>query len=215
MVYCSDQTYCSLKKAAQIAGVRPDNVRVLPTRSSDAFALSPDTPRAAMAADVPAGRVPLYLCATVGTTPSTAVDPLRGLCAAVAEHGVGVRVDAAYTGSACICPEFRHLFDGVEAVDSFSFNAHKWLFTAMDCCCLWVKQPQHLVDAFATNHEYLRNKATESKKVVDYKGWQIALSRKFRALKLWMMLRSYGTTNLRAQNARWPNPKSTVEISCD
>ncbi|CAL9059986.1 unnamed protein product [Musa banksii] len=197
VVYCSDQTHCALKKAAQIAGIHPDNIRALRTRRSDAFGLCPETLRSALADDVSEGLVPLYLCATVGTTSSTAVDPLRGLCEVAAEHDIWVHVDAAYAGSACICPEFRHFIDGVEGADSFSFNAHKWFFTTLDCCCLWVKEPQHLVNALSTNPEYLRNKATESKKVVDYKDWQIALSRRFRSLKLWMVLRSYGVANLR------------------
>ncbi|URE15633.1 Tyrosine DOPA decarboxylase [Musa troglodytarum] len=197
VVYCSDQTHCALKKAAQIAGIRPDNIRALPTRQRDAFGLCPEMLGAALAADVAEGLVPLYLCATVGTTSSTAVDPLRGLCEVAAEHDIWVHVDAAYAGSACICPEFRHFIDGVESASSFSFNAHKWFFTTLDCCCLWVKEPQHLVNALSTNPEYLRNKATESKKVVDFKDWQIALSRRFRALKLWMVLRSYGVANLR------------------
>ncbi|WOK97091.1 tyrosine/DOPA decarboxylase 2-like [Canna indica] len=199
VVYCSDQTHCSLKKAAHIAGIRQENIRALPTLRSDAFALSPNTLRAAvagLAADIAAQLVPLYLCATVGTTPSGAVDPLRGLCTVAAEQGIWVHVDAAYAGSACICPEFRHFIDGVEGVDSFSLNAHKWFFTTLDCCCLWVKQPQHLVDALATTHEYLRNGPTEAKAVIDYKYWQITLSRRFRALKLWMVLRRYGVSNL-------------------
>ncbi|WOL08946.1 hypothetical protein Cni_G17699 [Canna indica] len=197
VVYSSDQTHCALKKAAQIAGIHPDNIRALPTRRSDAFGLSAKTLRAAVAADVVAGLVPLYLCTTVGTTSSTAVDPLRELCEVAAESGMWVHVDAAYAGSACICPEFRHFIDGVEGADSFSFNAHKWFFTTLDCCCLWVKEPKHLVNALSTNPEYLRNVVTESKKVVDYKDWQIALSRRFRSLKLWMVMRSYGASNLR------------------
>nr|CAD1821559.1 unnamed protein product [Ananas comosus var. bracteatus] len=94
-------------------------------------------------------------------------------------------------------PRVPGFIDGVEGADSFSFNAHKWLFTTLDCCCLWVKDPDALVRALSTNPEYLRNRATESKSVVDYKDWQIALSRRFRALKLWMVLRSYGVANLR------------------
>ncbi|XP_072951960.1 tyrosine decarboxylase 1-like [Typha angustifolia] len=197
VVYGSDQTHCALKKAAQIAGIHPDNFRAIKTTRADAFGLSAAAFRAAMDADTAAGLVPLYLCATVGTTSSTAVDKLDELCVAAAERGVWVHVDAAYAGSSCICPEFRPYIDGVENANSFSFNAHKWFFTALDCCCLWVKEPGALVKALSTNPEYLRNKATESKQVVDYKDWQIALSRRFRALKLWMVLRSYGVANLR------------------
>ncbi|XP_020079854.1 tyrosine/DOPA decarboxylase 2-like [Ananas comosus] len=197
VVYGSDQTHCGLQKAAQIAGIHPANFRAVKTYKEDHFGLSPEALRRAVDADEAAGLVPLFLCATVGTTPSAAVDPLPGLCAAAAEKGMWVHVDAAYAGSACICPEFRGFIDGVEGADSFSFNAHKWLFTTLDCCCLWVKSPDALVRALSTNPEYLRNRATETKSVVDYKDWQIALSRRFRALKLWMVLRSYGVANLR------------------
>ncbi|GFP81203.1 tyrosine/dopa decarboxylase 5 [Phtheirospermum japonicum] len=113
------------------------------------------------------------------------------------EFGVWVHVDAAYAGSVCICPEYRHFIDGVEKAHSFSFNAHKWFLTTLDCCCLWVKEPGALVEALSTYPEYLRNKASETKQVVDYKDWQITLSRRFRSLKLWMVLRSYGVANLR------------------
>nr|A0A2H5AIY0.1 RecName: Full=Tyrosine decarboxylase 1 [Narcissus pseudonarcissus]AUG71932.1 tyrosine decarboxylase 1 [Narcissus pseudonarcissus] len=197
VVYGSDQTHCALQKAAQIAGIHPANFRAVRTFKSDAFGLNPEELRKVVSADVEAGLVPLYLCPTVGTTSSTAVDQLRGLCSVAEEHEMWVHVDAAYAGSACICPEFRHFIDGVEGATSFSFNAHKWFFTNLDCCCLWVREPQALINALSTNPEYLRNKATESQKVVDYKDWQIALSRRFRAMKLWMVMRSYGVANLR------------------
>ena len=197
VVYGSDQTHCALQKAAQIAGIHPANFRAVKTFKSDAFSLMPESLRLAVEADVEAGLVPLFLCPTVGTTSSAAVDWLPGLCSVAAEYGMWVHVDAAYAGSVCICPEFRHFIDGVEGATSFSFNAHKWFFTNLDCCCLWVKEPQALVNALSTNPEYLRNKATESKQVVDYKDWQIALSRRFRAMKLWMVMRSYGVANLR------------------
>ncbi|KAH9770948.1 Tyrosine decarboxylase 2 [Citrus sinensis] len=132
------------------------------------------------------GLIPLFLCATIGTTAITAVDPLKPLCDVAKQFGIWVHVDAAYAGSACIFPEFRHFIDGVEGADSFSLNAHKWFFATLDCCCLW-----------ATNPEYLKNKATESKPVVDYKDWQITLSRSFRSLKLWFVIRNYGMENLR------------------
>ncbi|KAF3792438.1 Tyrosine/DOPA decarboxylase 2 [Nymphaea thermarum] len=105
--------------------------------------------------------------------------------------------DIAYAGSACVCSEFRHFIDGVEDVNSFSMNAHKWFFTNLDCCCLWVRNHGALVKSLSANPEYLRNKATESKRVIDYKDWQIALSRRFRVLKLWLVLCSYGVTKIR------------------
>ncbi|KAL8504335.1 hypothetical protein ACS0TY_022895 [Phlomoides rotata] len=197
VVYGSDQTHSALQKAAQIAGIHRSNFRAVGTSKADAFALSARALREAIAADVESGLVPFYLCATVGTTSSAAVDPLAPLCAVAREFGIWVHVDAAYAGSACICPEYRYLIDGVESTDSFSFNPHKWLFTTIDSCCLWVKDPTALVKSLSTNPEYLRNKATESKQVVDYKDWQIVLNRRFRSVKLWFVLRSYGVVNLR------------------
>jgi tyrosine decarboxylase len=129
VVYCSDQTHFSFRKAARIAGIQRGHVREIQTSLEDMFALSPAALKAAVQADVDAGLIPLFLCATVGTTQTTAVDPIRGLCAVAATHGLWVHVDAAYAGSALVCPEFCHVVDGVEAVDSFSMNAHKWLTT--------------------------------------------------------------------------------------
>ena len=197
VVYGSDQTHCSLHKAAKIAGIHPNNVRSVKTTKSKAFALSPDSLRSAIISDKEAGLIPLYLCATVGTTSSGAVDPVGPLCDVAEDYGIWVHIDAAYAGSACICPEFRHFIDGVECANSFSFNPHKWLLTNLDCCCLWVKDPSALVNAFSTDSEYLKNTATDSKQVVDYKDWQVPLTRRFRAIKLWLVLRSYGVVNLR------------------
>ncbi|OUZ99267.1 Pyridoxal phosphate-dependent decarboxylase [Macleaya cordata] len=197
VVYASDQTHCALQKAAQIAGINPKNFRAIPTSKATEFGLSPNSLLSTILADIESGLIPLFLCATVGTTSSTAVDPIGPLCEVAKRYGIWVHVDAAYAGSACICPEFRHFIDGVEDADSFSLNAHKWFFTTLDCCCLWVKDPNALVKALSTNPEYLKNKATESKQVIDYKDWQIALSRRFRSMKLWLVLRSYGVANLR------------------
>lgn len=197
VVYGSDQTHSTLQKAAQIAGIHPENFRAIKTDVSTLFALSPDALRLSIQSDIEAGLIPLFLCATLGTTATTAVDPLNPLCDVAKEHNIWVHVDAAYAGSACICPEFRHFLDGIENANSFSLNAHKWLFTTLDCCCLWLKDPIALVKSLSTNPEYLRNKASDSTQVVDYKDWQIALSRRFRSIKLWLVLRSYGVANLR------------------
>nr|DAD46983.1 TPA_asm: hypothetical protein HUJ06_016920 [Nelumbo nucifera] len=182
VVYESDQSHCALQKAAQIAGIFLNN-----------FVSLRRSLRSAIQADIRARLIPLFLCATVGTISSTTVDPIAPLCTVAKEYGVRVHVDAAYVGSACICPEFRHFIDWVEDADSFSFIAHKWFFTTLDCCCLWVKDPSTFVKALSTSP----NKATESKQVIDYKDWQIALSCRFRAMKLWMVLWSYGVANLR------------------
>ncbi|GJM93010.1 hypothetical protein PR202_ga09522 [Eleusine coracana subsp. coracana] len=183
--------------AARVAGLRRDNIREV---RDDAFALSPAALEAAMRADADAGLVPLFLCATVGTTQTTAVAPVRELCAVAAAHGAWVHVDAAYAGAAFICPEFRHLADGVEAVDSFSVNAHKWLLANNDCCALWVKRPSLLTAALGTDHdEYILRggAAAEGHDVVDYKDWSVTLTCRFRALKLWLVLRCHAVEGLR------------------
>nr|POE49881.1 tyrosine/dopa decarboxylase 3 [Quercus suber] len=124
VVYASDQTHSAIQKAAQIAGIHPMNFRAIKTSKSTSYALSPDSLRSQVCEDVEAGLVPLFLCATVGTTSTAAIDPLESLCAVAKEYGMWVHVDAAYAGSACICPEFRHFIDGVEGANSFSLNAH-------------------------------------------------------------------------------------------
>ncbi|EHA8592043.1 putative Tryptophan decarboxylase TDC1 [Cocos nucifera] len=149
-----------------------------------------------MEADIAKGLLPLYLCATVGTTAVGAVDPLLELGKVANEYGVWYHIDAAYAGSSGICPEFRHYFDGVELAHSISMNPHKWFLTNMDCCCLWLRSPSALVDSLSTNPEILRNKASDARIVVDYKDWQIALSRRFRAMKLWVVIRRYGVAKL-------------------
>ena len=208
VVYCSDQTHFSFQKAARLAGIRRGNCREIPTCRESGFVLTATALQAAVAADEAAGRVPRFLCATVGTTPTAAVDPLRELCAAVEGRGVWVHVDAAYAGAACVCPEFRHAIAGAEAVDSFSTNPHKWLLANMDCCALWVARPAALVAALGTDDDVILKDAAAAGRpargdhhhhaAVDYKDWQVALSRRFRALKLWLVLRCHGVDGLRA-----------------
>ncbi|XP_062232603.1 tyrosine decarboxylase-like [Phragmites australis] len=201
VVYCSDQTHFSFQKAAHIAGIRRGNYREIRTTRESGFTLSPKALVAAVRTDEAAGRVPLFLCATVGTTPTAAIDPLRELCAAVAGHDLWVHVDAAYAGAACVCPEFRHAIAGAEAVHSLSTNPHKWLLANMDCCALWVWRPAALTTALGTDHDVIlkdpSSRDGHGTAVVDYKDWQVALSRRFRALKLWLVLRCHGVEGLR------------------
>ncbi len=198
VVYCSDQTHSTFTKAAKLAGITPCNIKSIPTNLDAAFSLSAVLLRKVVEADVAAGLVPLYICATVGTTSTTAVDPLEPLADMASEYGMWMHVDAAYAGSACICPEFRQYFNGIERVDSLSLSPHKWLLSYLDCCCLWVKSPKLLVKALSTNPEYLRNKVSESDSAVDYKDWQVGTGRKFKSLRLWLVLRSYGVANLQS-----------------
>ncbi|KAK5819187.1 phenylacetaldehyde synthase-like isoform X1 [Gossypium arboreum] len=196
VVYASDQMHSSLQKACQIAGIHPENCRLLKATSSTNYALSPEFLSETISQDLTIGLIPFFLCATVGTTSSTAVDPLLSLGKIAKSNGMWFHVDAAYAGSACVCPEFRHYIDGVEEADSFNMNAHKWFLTNFDCSALWVKDRSALVQALSTNPEYLKNKASQANMVVDYKDWQVPLGRRFRSLKLWMVLRLYGLENL-------------------
>lgn len=136
--------------------------------------------------------------AQIGTTSSTAVDPLLELGKIAKSNSIWFHVDAAYAGSACICPEYRGYMNGVEEADSFNMNAHKWFLTNFDCSALWVKDRSALIQSLSTNPEYLKNKASQENLVVDYKDWQVPLGRRFRSLKLWMVLRLYGLEKLQA-----------------
>ncbi|KAL9436183.1 hypothetical protein AB3S75_022272 [Citrus x aurantiifolia] len=196
VVYASDQTHSALQKACQIGGIHPQNFRVLKTDSSTNYSLSPDSLAEAISRDLTIGLIPFFLCATIGTTSSTAVDPLLALGNIAKSNGMWFHVDAAYAGSACICPEYRQYIDGVEEADSFNMNAHKWFLTNFDCSALWVKDRNTLIQSLSTNPEFLKNKASQANMVVDYKDWQIPLGRRFRSLKLWMVLRLYGLENL-------------------
>lgn len=176
VVYGSDQTHSAFEKAAQIAGIPRSNFRAVATNKADAFALTAEALREAIESDIESGLVPFFLCATIGTTASTAVDPLGVVGAVAKEYGIWVHVDGAYAVTACICPEFRHFIEGVEYTDSLSFNPHKWFLTGLDCCCLWVKQPSALVESLSTNPEILKNKASESNQVMAVRFPDIILS---------------------------------------
>jgi aromatic-L-amino-acid decarboxylase len=193
--YTSTQSHSSVEKAVRIAGLRPDQLRLVEV--DEGYAMRDDALAAAMAEDRAAGLTPFFVVATVGTTSSTALDPLVAIADACAEHGAWVHVDAAHAGSALVCPELRWIAAGVERVDSFAMNPHKWLFTNFDCDCFWVADRRALVGALTVLPEYLRNAATESGAVIDYRDWQVPLGRRFRSLKLWFVLRAYGVEGLR------------------
>jgi aromatic-L-amino-acid decarboxylase len=151
----------------------------------------------AIAADRAAGLRPTFVCAALGTTSSTAFDPQPRIAQICRQEGLWLHVDAAFAGSAAICPEFQSLQAGLEGADSYVFNPHKWLFTNFDCSCFYVADRAALIGALSILPEYLRNQATASGAVIDYRDWQVSLGRRFRALKLWFVLRSFGVENLR------------------
>ncbi|XBH97103.1 hypothetical protein VPH35_087383 [Triticum aestivum] len=195
-VYASNQTHSTFFKACRLTDFDPANLRSIPTGPETDYGLDPAKLLEIMHADFRASLVPTYICATVGTTSSNAVDPVGAVADVAAMFNAWVHVDAAYAGSACICPEFRHYIDGVEHVDSISMSPHKWLLTCLDCTCLWVRNTHRLTDALQMNPEYLKNDATESGMATDLKDMQVGVGRRFRGLKLWMVMRTYGTTKL-------------------
>ena len=195
-VYITAETHSSLAKAARVAGLGARALRTVDS-APGALTMSPDALAAALRADVAAGLRPVLVCPTVGTTGTGAVDPVRDVAEAAREHGVWVHVDAAWAGVAALCPEFRYLLDGAELVDSLCTDAHKWLLTAFDASLLWVRDGAALPAALSITPEYLRNVASESGAVVDYRDWQVPLGRRFRALKLWAVVHGTGLSGLR------------------
>lgn len=197
VVYVSGHTHSSMEKAARMAGLGAGAMRVVDSDPWTA-AMRPDALATAIEEDLAAGRRPVMVCATVGTTSTGAVDPVRAVGEVCARHDIWLHVDAAWAGAATVCPEHRGLIDGLELADSYCTDAHKWLLTAFECTLLWTRRPGVLTSALAVVPEYLRNAASESGAVVDYRDWQIPLGRRFRALKLWATLRWYGLEGLRA-----------------
>jgi aromatic-L-amino-acid decarboxylase len=205
VVYTTAQSNSSVEKAALLAGFGRDHFRTIPV--DDAFALRPDALQAALAADRAQGLVPCAIVATVGTTGVTACDPLEPIAALAREYGCWLHVDAAMAGSAMILPECRHLWTGIEAADSIVINAHKWLGAAFDCSLYYVRDVEHLVRVMSTNPSYLRT--PDDAQTINLRDWNIPLGRRFRALKLWTLIRAEGVAGLQARlrrdlaNARW------------
>ena len=196
VAYTSNQAHSSIAKAAKMAGMGEANLRLVDV--DEHYRMDPSALRRNVEADVAAGLQPCYVCATIGTTSSVAIDPVDRISEITREHGIWLHVDGAFAGAAAVCPEFRSMHQGVEHADSYTFNPHKWLFTNFDCNCLWVRDREHLVRTLTVMPEYLRNAASESGRVIDYRDWQVPLGRRFRALKLWFVLRFYGTEGLQA-----------------
>ncbi|MDB4888724.1 MAG: putative tyrosine decarboxylase, partial [Gemmatimonadetes bacterium] len=205
VVYVSSHSHSSVEKAALLAGIGRDNVRFIDV--DDHFAMKPDALEAAILADVAAGRRPCAIAATTGTTTTTALDPVAAIADIAKAHGVWLHVDAAMAGSAMILPECRWMWDGVEGADSIVLNAHKWLGVAFDCSVYYVRDSAHLVRVMSTNPSYLQS-AVDAK-VKNLRDWGIPLGRRFRALKLWFLIREQGVSGLQArlrrdlENAQW------------
>ncbi len=194
VAYCSTQTNSSMEKDVKIAGLGSDNLRQIDVDRN--FAMRPEALARQVEQDLKAGLIPCFVCATVGTTSSTAIDPIREIAGVCRDHNLWLHVDAAMSGTAALCPEFRFIQDGVELADSYTFNPHKWMFTNFDCNCFYVADRNHLIRTLSILREYLRNPATETGAVIDYRDWHIQLGRRFRALKLWFVIRHYGIEGL-------------------
>jgi aromatic-L-amino-acid decarboxylase len=194
VAYASTQTHSSLQKAAMIAGIGSSNLRMIEV--DDKFAMNPKALAQQITEDKRAGFTPAFVCATVGTTSSNAMDPIGEIAEVCRDHNLWLHVDAAMSGTAMLCPEFRRLQSGVELADSYNFNPHKWMFTNFDCNCFWVADRKALIQTLSILPEYLRNQATESGAVIDYRDWHIQLGRRFRSLKLWFVIRHYGVEGL-------------------
>jgi len=205
VVYVSAHSHSSVDKAALLAGFGRANVRTV--AHDAAYAMRPDALEDAVRADLDAGRTPCAVVATTGTTGTTAIEPVRAIAGVAGRHGLWLHVDAALAGSAMILPECRPLWDGIEGADSLVLNPHKWLGAAFDCSLYYVRDPQHLVRVMSTNPSYLRSAVDE--KVKNLRDWGIPLGRRFRALKLWCLIREQGVSGLQArlrrdiENARW------------
>jgi aromatic-L-amino-acid/L-tryptophan decarboxylase len=192
MVYCSEEAHSSVVKGAKIAGYGEENIRLI--SADENFAMKPEALEQAILGDLSKGLKPAAVCVTLGTTSSAGVDPLDQIGPLCKKHGVWLHVDAAYAGTAAILPEKRWIMKGVEYADSFVFNPHKWLLTNFDCSAYFVKDKKTLKKTFEIHPEYLKTGVDSV--VNNYRDWGIQLGRRFRSLKLWFVLRSYGVEGL-------------------
>jgi aromatic-L-amino-acid decarboxylase len=193
-VYCSGETHSATEKDAKVAGIGRKNIRKIAV--DDRFALRPEALEAAIRADLAEGARPACVVASLGTTGVGAMDPLRPIGEICRRYGVWLHVDAAWAGSALVLPEHRGMLDGIEHVDSFVFNPHKWMFTNFDCSAHYVRDPDALVRTLEILPEFLKTR--ERSQVIDYRDWSVPLGRRFRALKLWFVLRAYGVRGIQA-----------------
>lgn len=192
IIYCSSETHSSIEKDVKIAGFGRKNLRKITV--DEAFAMRPKVLEKLIKNDLEKGFKPTCVVATLGTTGSTAIDPLKPIAEICSKYHIFLHVDAAYAGTALLLPEMRDMIDGIEDVDSFVFNPHKWMFTNFDCSALFVQNKELLIRTFEIMPEYL--KTSEDKRVKNYRDWGIQLGRRFRALKLWFVIRSFGVKGL-------------------
>jgi aromatic-L-amino-acid decarboxylase len=191
-MYTSDQAHSSIEKAAIVLGIGQENIQKIP--SDDNYRMDVSELEAAIKNDIEQGMKPICVIATIGTTSTTSVDPVDKIVAICQKYHTWLHVDAAYGGSAAVIPEMRHLFKGWEQADSIIVNPHKWMFTPIDCSVLFCRRSEVLKQAFSLTPEYLRT--AEADEVKNYMDYGVALGRRFRSLKLWMIIRSLGTEKI-------------------
>jgi aromatic-L-amino-acid/L-tryptophan decarboxylase len=202
-IYCSGQVHTSIDRAIWVAGIGEDNLVRIPV-TGDLRGMDPMGLEAAIAADKAAGFVPAGIIASVGGTSTGGTDNITDVSAAARRHDLYLHVDAAWAGSAMICPEFRHLWAGVENADSVVFNPHKWLGAQFDCSAHFLRNPDDLVRTLAIQPEFLKTHGHDG--IINYSEWSVPLGRRFRALKIWFLLRAYGLEGLRGMirnHVRW------------
>jgi aromatic-L-amino-acid decarboxylase len=192
-IYASEQAHSSIDKNVKIAGFGSKNLVKIPV--DEHFAMIPEKLEEKIQKDIDSGYEPLLVLGALGTTGTTAVDPLEEIGAIAKRYHLWFHVDAAYSGAALICPEHRWMSKGLELADSMVFNPHKWMFVNFDCSLYYVKEPDLLKQSYSITPEYLKTDADEE--VNNYRDWHIQLGRRFRALKLWFVLREFGAKKLR------------------
>lgn len=194
VAYTSPHAHSSVEKAMKVAGLGRANLRLIAV--DERCAMLPESLERQIAQDRQAGLRPCFVSVTAGTTSSNGFDPLPEIGQICREQQLWLHVDGAMCGTAAVCPEFRHIHRGLELADSYAFNPHKWMFTNFDCDCFYVADRAALIKTLSVLPEYLRNQATESGAVIDYRDWHVPLGRRFRALKLWFVIRHYGVEGL-------------------
>lgn len=191
-IYCSTETHSSIEKGVKIAGIGKESLVKIPVDSE--YRMNSVLLEDAIMNDLNKNLIPTCIVASIGTTGSTAIDPLKEIAEIASKYSIWLHVDAAFAGTALLLDEFRWMIDGIEEADSFVFNPHKWMFTNFDCSVYYVKDKEALINTFSINPEYLKTKTAGQ--VNDYRDWGIQLGRRFRALKLWFVIRNYGVTGL-------------------
>ena len=194
--YTSSQSHSSIEKAVGISGIGKNNLRLVDV--DETFAMRPDHLENLIKDDLSNNRLPAYVCVTIGTTSSTAIDPLVAIGKICKKYGIWLHVDAAMAGPVALCPEYRHILDGLEYADSYSFNPHKWMLTSFDCSIFYVMDRAKLIQSLTIMPEYLKNANSQKEEVFDFRDWGIPLGRRFRSLKLWHVINYYGINGLQA-----------------